>query len=483
MLTVQTLRDIPPNAVLAVRQPDGTFVVYMPGDPLPPAPPAPPAPPSRPQRAVSYDEGNALTVGSDDSPYYDGAGAAGVVAWFSGRQYEVGQSVIAPNGLIAKCREPHLSLSFFDARKWIFPSDDGSTLIDFRQLPDGPVNTVIPVRGLLDYFGVQESKWNAFRVRDGRLEWNDEQSDRPNIYLQAELPSKEGPVQHAWLVLECSEAAESNQAALILFAGPTKWFDGLGSQNRAPIHWTLVGNVNGTLTGNHQMGPYNAPGVTVGPTYQSPRIFPGRALRWDATLCRKTGRMRSFIDGKLVGEYTSEAAIQYMSAFAMLEINGPTWKVFEFGISPNLPAWVGDGSRRGIAIAGNSAFQAGATEALTTTWMLIKTVRLAYDESGAVDISWNLFANCSSGRIEVDLGTATESPTETFPYRLCEATTNARVMFVRSRAGQPGTTETVGIWARLAGSSPAGFLRTNGHGQQLGPRWVPAMLNPAIGAP
>ena len=43
MQTVASVRDIPPNAILSVLQPDGTVLVYMPGDPLPPAPPPDPA--------------------------------------------------------------------------------------------------------------------------------------------------------------------------------------------------------------------------------------------------------------------------------------------------------------------------------------------------------------------------------------------------------------------------------------------------------
>lgn len=39
MITVTSVRDIPPNAIRAVTEPDGTILVYMPGDTLPPAPP------------------------------------------------------------------------------------------------------------------------------------------------------------------------------------------------------------------------------------------------------------------------------------------------------------------------------------------------------------------------------------------------------------------------------------------------------------
>jgi len=47
MLTVASIRDIPPGAIRAQLQADGTVVVYMPGDVLPPDPePGPePAPP------------------------------------------------------------------------------------------------------------------------------------------------------------------------------------------------------------------------------------------------------------------------------------------------------------------------------------------------------------------------------------------------------------------------------------------------------
>ena len=38
MLTVQSPRDIPASALLAQRQPNGTVLVYMPGDTLPPEP-------------------------------------------------------------------------------------------------------------------------------------------------------------------------------------------------------------------------------------------------------------------------------------------------------------------------------------------------------------------------------------------------------------------------------------------------------------
>jgi hypothetical protein len=45
MLTLSSVRDpLPPNAVLAQVQPDGTVLVYMPGDTLPPAPAPGPQP-------------------------------------------------------------------------------------------------------------------------------------------------------------------------------------------------------------------------------------------------------------------------------------------------------------------------------------------------------------------------------------------------------------------------------------------------------
>lgn len=47
MITVAALKDVPTNAVRAVAQPDGTWLVYMPGDTLPPAPPEPPPVPQR----------------------------------------------------------------------------------------------------------------------------------------------------------------------------------------------------------------------------------------------------------------------------------------------------------------------------------------------------------------------------------------------------------------------------------------------------
>lgn len=47
MITVASIKDIPAAAVRAVPQPDGTVLVYMPGDTLPPAPPQQPSPPLR----------------------------------------------------------------------------------------------------------------------------------------------------------------------------------------------------------------------------------------------------------------------------------------------------------------------------------------------------------------------------------------------------------------------------------------------------
>jgi hypothetical protein len=44
MQTVQSVRDVPPGALLAQRQPDGTVLVYMPGDTLPPDPEPGPEP-------------------------------------------------------------------------------------------------------------------------------------------------------------------------------------------------------------------------------------------------------------------------------------------------------------------------------------------------------------------------------------------------------------------------------------------------------
>jgi hypothetical protein len=44
MLSINDIRDLPPGALLAQKQQDGTFVVYMPGDTLPPAPPPGPPP-------------------------------------------------------------------------------------------------------------------------------------------------------------------------------------------------------------------------------------------------------------------------------------------------------------------------------------------------------------------------------------------------------------------------------------------------------
>ncbi len=43
-ITVQSVRDVPANAVRYALQADGSVLVYLPGDPLPPPPPPGPAP-------------------------------------------------------------------------------------------------------------------------------------------------------------------------------------------------------------------------------------------------------------------------------------------------------------------------------------------------------------------------------------------------------------------------------------------------------
>lgn len=43
-ITVDSLQGVPAGALLAQRQPDGTVIVYMPGDTLPPDPPPGPPP-------------------------------------------------------------------------------------------------------------------------------------------------------------------------------------------------------------------------------------------------------------------------------------------------------------------------------------------------------------------------------------------------------------------------------------------------------
>lgn len=39
MITVNSIRDIPAGAIRAISQPDGSILVYMPGDTIPPKPP------------------------------------------------------------------------------------------------------------------------------------------------------------------------------------------------------------------------------------------------------------------------------------------------------------------------------------------------------------------------------------------------------------------------------------------------------------
>lgn len=414
------------------------------------------------------------------------------IPWQASYNYSVGQRVLSPDGSTVRCKTNHFSASYFDARNWIWPTDDGDTVFDFSQLPNGNANTIRPAKGAMNYFGIADAKWADLIVLNGRLTTRQGADVALNTYyLQGELLDKNDPIQHIWAIVDCSAAPVDQQALVLLVAGKDgPWFIPGTASNRAGIHWTINANITGTLRLVFQAGPYNATDPTygsmaAGETYNRPTAIgniSGQRIRIDITVDKRTGAMKGFINGVLVIQYTDPLVRNYISPYGMIESSTggpsgppPTWNVVQFGISPNLPHFALDGTRRGTL--SQNAFTPVVT--LTTTWQLVHTVFVAYDDGGAVEISWFVYVQCSAGFVECDLSTTGAAPVETFNRRIAQAGTNCCVPFIGIRDGVPGTTESVGVWMRTTGTASIPDATVTGS-TTVSPRWRPAQRDARI---
>jgi len=429
---------------------------------------------------VSSDAGNALSLGIDNLPFYDGA-PSGTLPWGVGKTYAVGDPAISPSGHLVRSIEAHTAASPFDARKWLFPTDDGATLFDFTQMPDLPLANVYPTKGRLFNFGTRDTQYGKWVVKDGLFQENPANPSTEVIYFEGALADDALLVQHMWCVADVAQdPADGNGITFVWNTLPIAP-DG-GAAINAGIHWGMLPRIGSNYDGLWGTEPYplGFNGVSSGPTHVPVHQPRGRTMRWDITVDRRTGRMTGLIDGKIVMQYTDIDVIGAIRNRAIFEILGPTFKVREFGLSPHMPQWVNDGTARSLRLTGNDNT---AITTLTGTYQLLQQFYVGYDSGGSVSVDWTPFVNCSSGQVLMELGPADSGEFATYvsgilPQIVAEAGTNCRVAFASWLRGTPGTTRLLGIWARTTGVAT---VRQDTYGNNVGgPRWSPSVYRSSV---
>lgn len=416
---------------------------------------------------VSADAGNALGVGTDGRPFYNGA-PAGTLPWVAGKTYAVGDPAIAPSGRLARAVSAHTSVTQFDPRKWLFPSDDGATEFDFMTMPDTPLASISPNKGLLYEYGVPAGpRMTEWVVKDGLFQENPANPSTAVVYFEGALSDPRLKVQHMWCIADVSPTPTDGN-------GITFIFNSVDAGINTGVHWGMLPRIGSDYSGLWGCEPYplGFGGVANGPTHipvQQPR---GRTMRWDITVDTRTGQMTGYIDGKVVMQYTDINVVATLRHRAIFEIAGANFKVRKFGLSPHLPRWAIAGNARPSRLTGNDNT---AITTLTASYQRLHSFTVGYDAGGAVDVSWSPFVNCSGGQVLIELGPA--DPTEfaayiatiALPQIVAESGTNCRVAFAGWQRGTPGTTKALGIWARTTGTAT---VRQDTYGNNVGgPRW------------
>ena len=387
------------------------------------------------------------------------------LAWIAGISYSIGQQVLAPEGRLIVCRVAHVSGSIYDATNWVYPGPDNSTLVDFTVLPNGNSSTAVPTYGSIINFGVPPARYAEYGMASGRFVGL---APTAVTYFEIGCPDPREKLQHVWVEADIAATpAAGNGLTLVC---PSDDWRAVGSAFQAGIHWALNPSMTaGDYSGLMQTGGYNAPGVISGPTHIPTLSWAGRRVRWDITVDRVSGVLRSYINGQIVIQYTDTTAINFISHRAICEIGSTYFNIHQFGCSSHLPNFVSDGSKRTAAFGDNDYF---ANTALTASWQLIYSFRVAYDEGGAVIVDWNPYVNCSSGQVLMELSSSLAAPANTYPQILSGSPTNCRLPFSSRRYGVPNTTELIGIWAKTTG---AASMQNSNYGDSVGgPQWRPA---------
>jgi hypothetical protein len=211
------------------------------------------------------------------------AGAASGVggsipAWAVSTAYAaIGQVVLTPAGDLVSLRVAHTSGPTYDARYWTYPSNDGATLFDFTQLPDGVLSTAKPQKGILYGFnlGGSTAREAEFKIAGGTLQENTAVSGRGVIYFEGALVSGQRAdgsftgikVQHMWFEFDIPASPASGVGITFLSSNLDPAFS---AYNGYGVHWSYIpSTISGDVYGSFAAGPY--PG-TLGSVITTPTV-------------------------------------------------------------------------------------------------------------------------------------------------------------------------------------------------------------------
>jgi hypothetical protein len=344
----------------------------------------------------------------------------------------------------------------------VFAQAGDVSLIDFRQLANGPITSIRPQCGtyeghleLADSSGVPGSKYS---ISNGALIC----SSMTAGYLYLTLVTR-ALTQHTWAIVEFGALETLRSPAFTLVGLPA--LNGWPASGRFTVHPVAFakepgGAAAGRVSGGGafvvgQVAP-SQNGIIPGYT------FPGKTVRFDTVFDAVTGRVALFINRTLVLTYLDVLMPPLAGREAIFEFDSPGIRVLEYGASSRYPHEMF--VEQGRAELSGTITNAGA---LSSTWVKLRDIRIAYPPSGVVDVTWNVEITSTSGEVEMELGPTAGTVDAVTKQIVAANAYRGRAYFSRSRVGAPRTTELVSIWARTTGV--ASVANTGGEGPRITP--------------
>jgi hypothetical protein len=350
----------------------------------------------------------------------------------------VDQRVISPGGRLAVCTVAHVSTTFFDAEKFLFPSDDGATVFDFTSLPNGDVTTITPTNGRLT---VRSATGSNLQILNGVLV-----ASGANFYFEAGLPNLSLKLRHFWIIMDIIDNPPATSVIILHWLRFTQVGNGINSA----AHCGFDANENGTGIGKWYSEPYPLNlGPAVGPVWKPNWSVGGDTVRLDMIFNPERNRFSDWYNGARVWEYIDPNFDAYVSAYAALQF-GPPFKIKEWGISSKLPPFALAGPVRGVTGQSNVYTPLGD---LTTTWQVVYQFDVFYDYSGRIEVLSTPWVICPAGRtvymeVAAQGATGLAELNALFNPQIVASGASGRIPFICGRAGTPGTKESVAIWAK-----------------------------------
>ena len=217
--------------------------------------------------------------------------STGVPGWATSTSYVVDQRVISPGGRLAVCTVAHVSTTFFDAEKFLFPSDDGATVFDFTSLPNGDVTTITPTNGRLT---VRSATGSNLQILNGVLV-----ASGANFYFEAGLPNLSLKLRHFWIIMDIIDNPPATSVIILHWLRFTQVGNGINSA----AHCGFDANENGTGIGKWYSEPYPLNlGPAVGPVWKPNWSVGGDTVRLDMIFNPETKSSADWYTGARVLE-------------------------------------------------------------------------------------------------------------------------------------------------------------------------------------